>query len=109
MIFADADSTSYHCPSMDQHCCGLHCACWRWAEEEPLRGTGLPYGTPFRANEPERPSFVPASWEWIPGDEKAYRIAKWLEPEDEWKKRCRVRRGYCGLGGKPEFGYADTE
>ena len=42
-----------------------------------------------------------------PGDEAKGIGAKWLEPEDEWKKRCRVRRGYCGLGGKPEFGYAD--
>ena len=107
MIFADADSTQFGCLVKGRHCAGSLCACWRWAEGQPLRGTGLTYGDPFRGDEPERPSFVPASWEWIPGDEPAGRIAKWLEPENAWKKRCRGRRGYCGLGGKPEFGYAD--
>lgn len=109
MIFRSADSVDKRCPVQGQYCAGTLCACWRWAEAQPLRGTEFSYGNPFRADEPERPACVTASWEWIPGDEAKGIGAKWLEPEDAWKKRCRVRRGYCGLGGKPEFGYADTE
>ena len=106
MIFRSADSTSYHCPSMDQHCCGSHCACWRWSEGAPARKSQACIDA-FRTDEPERPECVPKSWEWIPGDKVYDSGARWLEPMDEWKKRFRSRRGYCGLGGKPEFGYAD--
>lgn len=106
MIFADADSTRFGCPVKGQHCAGSLCACWRWAEGEPTRKAQVCSGI-FRTDEPARPTCVPATWGWVPGNEEKGTGAQWLEPIDEWKKSCRGRRGYCGLGGKPEFGYAD--
>ncbi len=82
-------------------CQASACAAWRWhgpAERGFVIATdGAGYCDPG-CSEPERPSDVPPSWEWMSG-RKWEDPPGWAEPSAEMKARLR---GYCGLAGKPE-------
>lgn len=66
---------------------------WQWKlGREELRKHHSPIDK-LASTEPERPSNVPATWQWFAAGEK-YDEALWEEPQSEADKR---RRGYCGL------------
>lgn len=76
-------------------CIGSHCMAWRWSTQ--LRRTYRIADDAAATVEPERPTWVPASWTWTQTEDGE--PAGWLEPEADAQAR---RRGYCGLAGRPE-------
>ena len=111
LVTAEEAKTCWCCLGA-YHCRGGTCMAWRWHDGEfcpPTRGLRLFFpvnGDPARysAESPPRPMDVPDSWEWEGS------TSCWVEQEEEYLARVQVkrdeydsvRRGYCGLAGKPE-------
>lgn len=88
------------CPVKDQSCQGSNCMAWRWAKPPAPRKIMCAHKGAIE--EPNRPTGVPESYEWMPAKHERkpgaygfdYEAAHWREPK-------RERRGYCGLAGHP--------
>lgn len=73
-------------------CIGSQCMMWTWLDNPDLKFIRLSKDQ-FATIEPERPSGVPATWEWSPYD-RDDGPAGWMEPAEAAAAR---RRGVCGL------------
>lgn len=81
------------------HCCCIasQCAVWRWAEPPPAREF-VYSDMDYILNEQPRPNTVPDTWQWCPYNYDTGEASGWIQPVREAE---RLRRGYCGLAGKP--------
>lgn len=92
-------------------CIAGQCAMWRWIDTEPERPEPLAWW-PLDPNEPHeeppRAPDVPATAVWIPltGQGDDLQGGFWeTNPEElraQHAEMMAIRRGYCGLAGRPE-------
>lgn len=75
-------------------CVASRCAMWQWGEEPANR----PRFVQARNSTDKRPSWVPETWPMVVDDDIG-----WKEPQEVANERRPMRRGYCGIAGKPEF------
>jgi len=91
-------------------CAGSACAMWRWADPAPELRDPKTWWTEddFPKAEPARPAEVPADAVWVPLNGEGDRIegGYWEEAPEKVaadnKRAMDMRRGYCGLAGRPE-------
>lgn len=98
MIVDNSESVHFACCANAPSCMGSDCMAWRWADED--EGQNFIYATncsaTTEADAGPKPNYA-VDYEFHIYREEG---AGWLEPIGQAQA---VRRGYCGLAGKPEF------